>query len=48
MIDTPEAMNSFFSHGIFQHAALIDTVNDTLVNIALLTIIYFRIKTLKH
>ena len=48
MIDTPEAMNSFFSYGIFQHAALLDTVNDTLVNIALLTIIYFRIKTLKH
>ena len=48
MLHTPEGMNSFFSHGIFQHAALIDTVNDTVANIALLAIIYFRIKTLKH
>ena len=47
-IDTPEAINALFNHAIFKHAALFDTINDTLVNIALLTIIYFRIKTLKH
>jgi hypothetical protein len=47
-IDTPEAMARLFSLGIFKHAALIDTINDTLVNIVLLAIIYFRIKTLKH
>lgn len=46
--DSPEALNELFSMGIFRHAALFDTLNDTLVNIALLACIYFRIKTLKH
>ena len=46
--DSPEALNDLFNMGIFRHAALFDTINDTLVNIALLTCIYFRIKTLKH
>lgn len=40
--------DGIFNFGIFRHAALIDTLNDTLVNIALLIGIWFRIKTLKH
>ena len=47
-IETPEQMNQLFSGGIFRHAALLDTINDTLVNLILITIIYFRVKTLKH
>jgi hypothetical protein len=48
MAHTPEAMNQLFSAGIFRHAALIDTINDTIVNLALIAAIYFRVKTLKH
>ena len=40
--------DEIFNFGIFRHAALIDTLNDTLVNIALLIGIWFRIKTMKH
>lgn len=47
-VKTPEQMNQLFSGGIFRHAALLDTINDTIVNLALITIIYFRVKTLKH
>ncbi len=46
--DAPEAMNQLFSMGVFRHAALIDTINDTLVNLGLITAIYFRVKTIKH
>ena len=45
---TPEAMNQLFSMSIFKHIALFDTINDTLVNLALIVSIYFRVKTLKH
>jgi hypothetical protein len=47
-VESPENLNALFSTGIFRHAALIDTINDTLVNLVLLTGIFFRIKTLKH
>ena len=47
-METPENLNNLFSTGLFRHAALIDTVNDTLVNLALLAGIFFRVKTLKH
>ncbi|MBR4978723.1 MAG: hypothetical protein IKY95_07215 [Bacteroidales bacterium] len=40
--------DEIFNFGIFRHAALFDTLNDTLMNIALLIGIWFRIKTLKH
>ena len=40
--------DEIFNLGIFRHAALFDTLNDTLVNIVLLIGIWFRIKTLKH
>ena len=46
--ESPEALNDMFSLGIFRHVALYDTINDTIVNLILLTGIYFRIKTLKH
>lgn len=39
---------TLFSMGIFRHAALLDTISDTVTNIVLLAAIYFRIKTLKH
>lgn len=47
-METPENLNNLFNTGLFRHAALIDTINDTLMNMALLTGIYFRVKTLKH
>lgn len=47
-LETPENLNALFCTGLFRHAALIDTINDTLVNLALLTGIFFRVKTLKH
>lgn len=37
-----------FDIWIFRHAALTDTINDTVFNLALLAGIWFRIKTLKH
>ena len=46
--ESPEAINEMFNMSIFRHAALYDTINDTIVNLILLTGIYFRIKTLKH
>jgi len=46
--ESPEALNDMFSLGIFRHVAIFDTINDTIVNLILLTGIYFRIKTLKH
>ena len=47
-MEGPENLNALFSSGIFRHAALIDTINDTLINLALLAGIFFRVKTLKH
>ncbi len=37
-----------FDSWIFQNIVLIDIISDTVCNLALLTAIYFRIKTLKH
>ncbi len=37
-----------FSHWIFRNIALADTISDTVANLAFMTAIYFRIKTLKH
>ena len=48
MMDSEEVIAEISSLSIVRHAALWDTVNDTLLNIALLTGIWFRIKTLKH
>lgn len=46
--DTPENLNRLFGAGIFRHVALIDTINDTIVNLVLIAVIYFRVKNLKH
>lgn len=43
-----EFVENLFSRDIFRHVALYDTINDTIVNIALLAGIWYRIKTLKH
>ena len=48
VMNSPEAVDRLFQMGILQHAALIDTINDTVFNLAVLTGIFFRIKTLKH
>ena len=48
MMDSEEVIAEISSLSIVRHAALWDTVTDTLLNIALLTGIWFRIKTLKH
>lgn len=46
--DTPEAMNRIFGMSALKHVALYDTISDTLINLGLMTAVYFRIKTLKH
>lgn len=40
--------NALLNSGMFKNMVLIDTISDTIVNLALLTGIWFRIKTLKH
>ncbi len=45
---TPADLEALFDKSIFRHMALYDTINDTVFNLAFLTAIYFRIKTLKH
>ena len=47
-VESPENLNALFSRGVFRHVALLDTINDTITNLLLMTGIYFRIKTLKH
>ncbi len=45
---TVAELEALFDKSIFRNMALYDTINDTVFNLALLTAIYFRIKTLKH
>ncbi len=40
--------DALFGSWFFRNIALVDTISDTVCNVALLTAIYFRIKTLKH
>ena len=47
-IHSIEEAEPFMSSFIFRHPALIDTINDTIVNLLLVTGIYIRVKTLKH
>lgn len=44
----PTAILQMFNNGIFKNLVLIDTVSDTVFNLALMAGIWFRIKTLKH
>lgn len=44
----PDTILQMFGNGIFKNLVLIDTISDTVVNLALMAGIWFRIKTLKH
>ena len=46
--DAQSIIYNMFNTGFFRHFALIDTISDTLVNLAMMAGIWFRIKTLKH
>ena len=46
--DDTALLKSMFGSGLFRHLVLIDTISDTIMNVALLTGIWFRINTLKH
>lgn len=42
-----DELEAKFSRAIFRHVALIDTINDTIVNCALIAAIYFKTKNIK-
>ncbi len=46
--DGTTVIRKLFDNGLFKNLVLIDTVSDTLFNLALVAGIWFRIKTLKH
>ena len=46
--ENPNVILTLFDNGFFKNLVLIDTITDAVINIALLTAIWFRIKTLKH
>ena len=46
--EDPNMILQSLSNGIFRHLTLIDTLSDTVCNLALMAGIWFRIKTLKH
>lgn len=46
--EDPNMILQSLSNGIFRHLTLIDTISDTVCNLALMAGIWFRIKTLKH
>lgn len=46
--ENPSAVMQLLNSGIFKNLRLTDTLSDTIVNLTLLTGIWFRIKTLKH
>ena len=48
MNDGTTVIRRLFDNGLFKHLVLIDTITDTVFNLALLAGIWFRIKTLKH
>ena len=48
LVETTADLNNLLSTWPFRHIALLDTINDTLTNLALAGLIYLRIKTLKH
>ena len=47
-ISDDEAVSMLINNGFFKNLVLIDTISDTVVNLAFMTGIWFRIKTLKH
>ena len=46
--EDPDAILQMFNNKLFKNLVLIDTVTDTVTNLALMAGIWFRIKTLKH
>ena len=46
--DGTAVIRKLFDNGLFRNLALVDTISDTVLNLALMTGIWFRIKTLKH
>lgn len=46
--EDPDAILQMFNNKLFKNLVLIDTVTDTVTNLALMVGIWFRIKTLKH
>lgn len=48
IVETADDVNALFGTWPFRNAALIDTINDSIINIALLIGIFLRIRTLKH
>jgi hypothetical protein len=46
--DGTTVIRKLFDNGLFKNLVLIDTVSDTLFNLALMAGIWLRIKTLKH
>ncbi len=46
--DDPAVLTRLFDNGFFKNLVLIDTISDTIVNLALMAGLWFRIKTLKH
>lgn len=47
-IDNPNAALELLGDRYFKHMILIDIISDTVVNVALIAGVWFRIKTLKH
>ena len=47
-IDNPNAVLELLGERYFKHMILIDIISDTVVNVALIAGVWFRIKTLKH
>lgn len=47
-IDADTLINNMLNNGFFKNLVLVDTLSDTIVNLALMAGIWFRIKTLKH
>ena len=46
--DDPTVLTRLFDNGFFKNLVLIDTISDTVINLALMAGVWFRIKTLKH
>jgi hypothetical protein len=46
--DADSIIQQMFNNGFFKNFALIDIISDTLMNLAMMAGIWFRIKTLKH
>ena len=48
IVEETEIVNTLLNSGLIKNLALIDIVSDTVMNLALLAGIWFRVKTLKH